>query len=164
MLGVIYGDGYVWKRFSRLKVKDKDFSEEFGKYVAKLIGRQKPYLPHWDKKEKCYIILISNHILCGFFKQPLKVHKSIISTFPVDFLRGFFDSEGSTDYSLNKQKGFTRYVAASNSNLGLLRYVRKLLAQLGIRSSIYLNYKSGEYVGNINGREIIAKKDIILLV
>jgi len=50
LIGVFLGDGCTrvepkrYKYFVRLKVKDREFAEEFAKRCAKLMGRTKPYL------------------------------------------------------------------------------------------------------------------------
>ncbi|MEM2632277.1 MAG: hypothetical protein QXO29_00035 [Nitrososphaerota archaeon] len=55
-VGTIIGN--VYKRFDsrnycfRLVIKDYEFAEEFGKYLAKVLKRRKPYKLFWNKKEK----------------------------------------------------------------------------------------------------------------
>ncbi|MEM2174314.1 MAG: hypothetical protein QXI58_01625, partial [Candidatus Micrarchaeia archaeon] len=44
----------------RLKVKDKEFAEEFGKCLAKVLKKDKPYKPFWDKNCKAWIIKVSS--------------------------------------------------------------------------------------------------------
>jgi intein-encoded DNA endonuclease-like protein len=52
IIGAILGDGTKYMESGHrnytleLKVKDKDFAETFGHYLAKVLHREKPYGPH----------------------------------------------------------------------------------------------------------------------
>ena len=141
MIGVKLGDGYTTKKRRTirsyisvrigLKVKDMEFAEEFARCLAKVLGRQfiKPRLRYSDKK---YAVEVRSKTLYELLKKPvnldgLKKYIEHCEDCVAAFLRGFFDSEGCVN-----ERG---YISISNTDIGLLTYVKDLLGCLGIAST-----------------------------
>jgi len=101
--------------------KDKEVAEEFGKCLAKVVGRKKPYKPYWDKRLKQWVVEGGNEQLYEFLNRPLEELKPYIEYSKetiASFLRAIFDKYGDVD-----EKG----VFLRISNKELLDYVRYLL-------------------------------------
>ena len=61
IIGAIFSDGYKYfnngNYLLRLAVKDKEFAEEFGRCLAKVVGKKEPYKLFWDKNKKQWIVV-----------------------------------------------------------------------------------------------------------
>jgi len=82
-----------------------------------------------------------------FLKGPKEGLFEIARVHPREFLRGFFDSDGTVIFS---KKSKVRYVSASNYDTEVLRLCQDLLGGLKIHSKIYLHRRKGTPV-NIRG-------------
>lgn len=139
VIGVVAGDGYVWRRprprksyhhmFIGLKVKDREFADEFSRCLAIVLNRPPPKLRRTDTR---FIVQLKCKVLYELLKKPLDIDK--IRKFvehddgcKAAFLRGFFDSEGCVP----KDGSLSVY----NSDLGLLRYVKTLMKSLNIEAT-----------------------------
>jgi hypothetical protein len=125
VLGAFLGDGCAFKTRSikgtilyevQLAVRDRDFANEFNKCISKILRKDGGYSIF--ERGGYYAVRVTNRILYEFLKKPWKMHKQIIEKFPAEFLRGFFDSEGCVH---------RRMIAVSNTNLGLIKYIKSLL-------------------------------------
>jgi|GEM_PF-2156018 len=163
ILGVYYGDGSAYRDGAcyliKLEAKDQDFVQEFGEQLSKIIeGRGEPYHV-WRNKRGYYFTKVSNRLLWEFLKKrDFENHKVVIDRFPAEFLRGFFDSDGGAHKGRNKMS-----IYASNTNKELLIYVRNLLLNLDIFSTILLCHKEGD-TRPFRGRIVQSKKDCHQLV
>jgi len=122
--------------------KDKEFVEKFRDVILKIVERKR------GKRTKIwktvggyygtgtyYGFSVCSKKLYEYLRLPLETHRAIIESFPCDFLKGFFDSEGSiTKYD----KDHGQCLRLSNNNLTLLRYVTQLLEMQGIKMSFRL--------------------------
>jgi intein-encoded DNA endonuclease-like protein len=139
VIGVEVGDGYVARRrravksYNRvrigLKVKDREFAAEFGRCLAKVLGRQ-PIKPKHSSRQ--YIVEVHSQTLYELLKKPvdlerLKKYIEHCERCTAAFIRGFADSEGSVD-----KRG---YIYIYNTDYELLTYVKDLLKHLGIEST-----------------------------
>jgi len=167
IIGVILGDGF--KRFDgkgyllRLAVDDKEFAEEFGKCLAKVLGR-KPYKPYWNKKPKQWIVAGCSILLYKFLDKPLEELKPCIeyskNTISA-FLRALFDGEGSMHVNA---KYYMRTLRLYNTNEELLNYAKYLLKKYFKINATgpHLARKKGEVI-NIVGVIRKTKKDYYYL-
>ncbi|MEM2179091.1 MAG: hypothetical protein QW272_09765 [Candidatus Methanomethylicaceae archaeon] len=108
------------KKYIRETFKEKEVAEEFGRCLAKVVGRKKPYKPYWDKKLKQWVIEGGNEQLYDFLNRPLEELKPYIEYSKetvASFLRGVFDRSGDVN-----EKGIVLYGSKE-----LLEYVRYLL-------------------------------------
>jgi intein-encoded DNA endonuclease-like protein len=139
VIGVKVGDGYVARRrravksYNRvrigLKVKDREFAAEFGRCLAKVLGRQ-PIKPKYSSGK--YVAEVRSQTLYELLKKPvdldgLKKYIEHCERRMAAFLRGFIDSEGSVDKS--------GHIRITNTDYELLEYVKDLLKRLGIEST-----------------------------
>jgi intein-encoded DNA endonuclease-like protein len=141
VMGVKIGDGYttkgrhVVKNYNRvrigLKVKDREFAEEFGRCLAKVLGRR-PINPRYRKSLRRYVVEIRSQTLYELLKKPvdldrLKPYIEHCEKCMAAFLKGFVDSEGSVS-----EEG---YIRIYNTDYRLLEYVKELLKRFGIEST-----------------------------
>ncbi|MEM2237600.1 MAG: LAGLIDADG family homing endonuclease [Candidatus Caldarchaeum sp.] len=148
VVGVVVGDGYIRRKqrprksyhgvFIGLKVKDREFAEEFAKCLARVMRRDPPK-PKWSKRT--FVVELRCKPPYELLKKPLYMDK-IKKFIEYDrkckyaFLRGFFGSEGCVS------KDGT--IIDCNTDLRLLGYVRRLLDSLGIETSgPHLSVKHG---------------------
>jgi len=141
VIGAKLGDGYTTrdrhtvKSYNNvkigLKVKDREFAEEFARCLAKVLGRPsiKPRIRYSDKR---YAVEVRSETLYQLLKKPvdldrLKKYIEHCDGCVAAFLRGFFDSEGSVD-----KRG---HIRTYNTDLVLLTYIKDLLERLGIAST-----------------------------
>jgi len=141
IIGVKIGDGYttkgrrVVKNYNRvrigLKVRDKEFAEEFGRCLAKVLGRR-PINPRYRKSLRRYVVEIRSQTLYELLRKPvdldrLKPYIEHCEKCMTAFLRGFVDSEGSVS-----EEG---YIRIYNTDYRLLEYIKDLLKRLSIEST-----------------------------
>jgi intein-encoded DNA endonuclease-like protein len=141
VVGVKIGDGYATRRrrtvksYNRvrigLKVKDREFAAEFGRCLAKVLGRR-PVKPRYSNSSRLYVVEAYSQTLYELLKKPveldgLKKYIEHCERCTAAFLRGFADSEGHVS-----KEG---YIHTYNTNRELLEYVKGLLQRLGIEST-----------------------------
>ena len=149
IVAVLLGDGYLrirkyadWFRYDVcLKVKDKAFAESFARALEK-IGLH----PHirCRKDSGQYLVTATSVEFFKWFKGlDYEDIKKIASEYPVDFLRGFFESEGSI--SKHRQGGKCYYqVVIGNTDKKLISLVREIIEKLGYRTSLHI-LNQGKY-------------------
>ncbi|MEM1575497.1 MAG: LAGLIDADG family homing endonuclease [Nitrososphaerota archaeon] len=144
-----------------LAVNDKEFAEEFGKCLAKLLHRKEPYKPFWDKKHKQWRVECCSILLYKFLNKPLEELKPYIE-YSKDcvsaFLRALFDGEGSIYVSRKRSR---RILMLFNTNIELLNYAKYLLKKYFDIDATgpYLARKGGEILRFPNGKVVKTKKD-----
>lgn len=160
VIGALLSDGNRYS-YSGLRhriwlgVKDRDYAESFGRDLAKVLARAKPYEPHWSKSQRRWIIDGYSILLYKFLDHPwqkLKPHIEHCKDCGAAFLRAFIDGEGS----IQKRK-----LTVYNTNYELLRYVQSLLQRyFGIESTgPHRNKKAGYHFRSpCNGKIYKAKK------
>jgi intein-encoded DNA endonuclease-like protein len=129
VIGVIVGDGYKYfndknDHYSlRLDVKDKEFAEEFGEKLARVLQRKKPYKPSWNMYKKLWTVVGCSIQLYDFLNKPLEELKSYIEynkNCVSSFLQALFNGEATIPKH-------TRMLRLYNTNKELLIYVQYLL-------------------------------------
>ena len=155
VIGVVQGDAYLSNGRVLLEVADKDFASNFAKSLGKLCSR-KPYpiiakvRQEGNRHYSSYLVSGGNKRIFGLLSQCIKSLKPIIEEQPSMFLRGFFDSEGTSwiGHSWKNYKG-KKYcysypcVAVYNTDKQLLEYVQRLLTKLDIQSILSVNHPKG---------------------
>jgi intein-encoded DNA endonuclease-like protein len=137
VIGVNLGDGYAVrkKRSNKTKigviVKDKEFAAEFGRCLAKVLGRG-PIKPSYRNDVGKYVVEVRSQTLCELLERPVELGKlkkyiEHCNKCTAAFLRGFADSEGSVN-----MRG---YIYIYNTNRELLEYIKELLVRLGIETT-----------------------------
>jgi len=159
--GVIAGDGSVCltKRggYTQLNdVVDKDFAEYFHNTLERWSGLKASLSSHQRKHRK----LGWHVVLCSVFvAEFLKESEPSIN---LEFLKGFYDSEGCIYYGKGNPRGWSRYVSISNSKLELLEKIKQFLEEQGVKSYLRLVVKKGQ-LGKINDRTFYHNKDCFTL-
>jgi intein-encoded DNA endonuclease-like protein len=135
VIGVLLGDGYAYRRRRTirgynyvvvgLKAEDKEFVEEFGRFLAMVLGRK----PIYRRSSSRYFVGVESKTLYEFLRKPidldrLKPYVEHCERCVAAFIRGFADSEGSVD-----KHG---YIYITNTNIKRLIYINELLRRLGI--------------------------------
>jgi hypothetical protein len=140
ILGVFYGDGSIYRANGtgmyrnsyayriQLGAIDKDFLREFNRCLSWVLHRKNEYPTHGPYKDGTCRLMATNRKLFEFLSKPLEEHKPIIEEFPSQFLRGFFDSEGSV-YEYLGNNGWYQTIRVCNTNMPLLQFVRYLLVK-----------------------------------
>jgi intein-encoded DNA endonuclease-like protein len=134
ILGVLKGDGSVWYNpanrgyIARLKTSSCVFAQSFAN-ALKQIGLN----PSFRFKKYWYVDVRSKAIY-GWYKN-LSTEKltSFAEKFKVDFIRGFYESEGLMWRNING--GY--YIGMWNKNLKSLLLVKDLLKELGFNFKIF---------------------------
>jgi intein-encoded DNA endonuclease-like protein len=141
VIGAKLGDGYIRRNKHTIKgyntvrigleVKDREFAEEFGRCLAKVLGRRQ-IKPRYRKDTGKYVAEARSQTLYELLKKPvdldgLKKYIEHCERCMAAFLRGFVDSEGSVDKS--------GHIRITNTDYELLEYVKGLLKRLGIETT-----------------------------
>jgi intein-encoded DNA endonuclease-like protein len=159
IIGVLKGDGYLYKHKYhydiKLDTRDYEFAETFGKALAKVLNK-KVKKPYWDKSDNIWKIYYrSKAFYMWYRKQNLKSLKRFIEhgkeTVAL-FLRGLYDSDGGHYRYRERYSKIYLY----NNDLELLHYVQHLLNKyfnITARGP-YLHIRAGEASTKKNGERI----------
>lgn len=138
VIGATLGDGclsYDKKNYLyaiTLIVKDLDFAEEFARFLAVALGKEKPYRPRWDKSHNRWYIRAHSKklygLLCGKDVNKVRPYVGHCDECISAFIRGLADAEGAVD-----KRG---RIHIANTYRALIEYVAGLLARLGIHARI----------------------------
>ncbi|AIF69161.1 hypothetical protein PAP_03710 [Palaeococcus pacificus DY20341] len=144
IIGVYFGDGSIlatgYKYRFRLKAIDKEFVEKSAEYLRKIgANPTRGYEENKSRSDRWYVEVASKS-LYKFLKQPKEKLFDVAREYPEEFLKGFFDSEGTISWNRKHQSLF---ISASNYDLEVLELCRELLGTIGIYSKIYLSKKAG---------------------
>ncbi|MCS7126322.1 MAG: hypothetical protein NZ929_05375, partial [Aigarchaeota archaeon] len=139
IIGTVLGDGYVTKNkkkkgynevYIELRVKDLEFAEEFSRCLGLVLGRPPPKPRNIESRRRHRVSVKDKTLFELLHDKDLEKIRPFVEHCDEcrsAFLRGFFDSEGCI--SENGQ------LTAYNSNLELLKYVMRLLADLEIETT-----------------------------
>ena len=133
VVGTMFSDGFKYfnngKHILCLSVKDKEFAEEFGRCLSKVLGKKESYKPYWDKSLKTWVVKECSIQLYKFLDKPLEELKPYIEHCKdcvSAFLRALFDAEGCIYVKIKEGKR-QRILMLYNTNKELLTYVQYLL-------------------------------------
>lgn len=164
LLGVRYGDMSLYKsnvhrvNEIKLKVKDKDFTEEYTRCLGQVMNSEFRVID--DEEPPHFIVRVGSKPLYAFFTElDLYDHSEWIEPYPAEFIRGFMDSEGSP---VIHQVSYPE-INVTLTDKGVLWYIQSLLElYFDIHSSVTSppsgEYNIGKILGRINGRPIIQRK------
>jgi len=139
-----------------LKVKDKDYAEEYLKALNKVTGVNYSS----GENEQYYVVHVHGSALRYIYRSELwKVIRYVYSR---EFLQGLYDGDGSVGVRASKE--FKVAIDLTNSNLDLLDFVQKILKQkYSIRTARNIHRKDGEQV-SIRGKLSTVRKTEILSI
>ena len=172
ILGVMRGDGIrtsyrpQGKEEIRLWVKDKDFASHFNTAVAHVLEKRPNKIRREIRADKdgamFFHVRYSSVQLAEFLDRDFDSLKPFVEAHPADYIQGFFDSDGGSSIDRSRGRLYLK-LAASNTNLQTLGYVRDLMLQgFGIRSSIRIDREPG-YSVVVYHRVVTKRKRTYLL-
>jgi hypothetical protein len=173
LLGVRYGDislplseALTTDYRIRVQVKDKDFAEEVN-YALNTVFEQEYKRVHQDKRGY-WCVNISSKTFRDYLRLPFELHKLQIEYYPAEFLRGFFDSEGTVHYARPKANKKAPRITAVCTDREVLDYTKELLEKFFsinsvIRSPEYCKKRIGKSVILSDGRVVTATKILYTL-
>jgi len=152
LIGAILGDGYVHyylqkkpkkspHYYVKLSAKDFEFVSAVREAIGKVVGRYNKIQKLRQHKKsiwagnRIFRVQVSDKSLFYLLKKSLDDLKPYIEAFPCDFLRGFFDAEGSAwivDRKTRARNYVEPVVKYCNTDKELMDYVRELLVSLDI--------------------------------
>ncbi|MBW4621779.1 MAG: ribonucleoside-triphosphate reductase, adenosylcobalamin-dependent [Cyanosarcina radialis HA8281-LM2] len=156
LLGNLIGDGSLaatqWGQTAYLRYWEES-QEEMGRYAVTLLknavgfsGNTESGCYHHQLKHRAIdspklARLTADYGITIESKMPTGKVEQASYEFSCGFLRGLFDADGSVQGS--QQKGVS--IRLAQSNLETLKIVQRMLARLGIISTIYQNRRSEDY-------------------
>jgi intein-encoded DNA endonuclease-like protein len=140
--------------YIQLKVKSRRFAEKFNVAMAIVLNRRTVKM---QSLRGYYIVRYKSKRFVKWWMKVIhepnkKTLKEIVLKYPVEYLQGRFDSDGSPDIS----KYRIRLVGAEK-NLDDLKFDRKLCKMLGLEPSDIKMYYAKGAISYIEGRTVIAK-------
>jgi intein-encoded DNA endonuclease-like protein len=140
ILGVLVGDGWVGYRYSiGLGSTSKEFAESFANALKNIGLHPNIYLEpkeHFQKRspnanDLWRVIAYSRQFYKWYKDLNLEKIKEVINGYEVDFVRGFYESEGSCRF-----RGNSPEVGIHNTNRDLIIFVSGLLTGMGFNLSL----------------------------
>ena len=161
LIGNLIGNGSIsstqWGKTALLRYWE-DSQEEMGRHAVALLKKTVDYAGttesgHYYEKQNYRVVqstglarLAANYDVTLDNKMPTGKIEEASYEFYRGFLRGLFDADGSVQG--NQQKGIS--VRLSQSNLETLKIVQRMLARLGIISTIYQKAQHELVISNDN--------------
>jgi hypothetical protein len=139
LIGAFKGDGSLCRYRHQYQlsfgVKDLEFIEAVQKAIEGVTSKVPKIFRIRNGNFSLYKLVMSNKSLFTVLNQPLTDLKWIIEMYPMDFLKGFFDAEGTAVTSVRHRKSWSWIdyrVSFYNTKKALLDLVRELLIRLDI--------------------------------
>jgi intein-encoded DNA endonuclease-like protein len=162
IVGAYFGDatatkGPEYKYNVRLKVVDKEFADAFEEALKDIGLTPRSGFENNRTRSGRWYVETSSKSLYLYLKGPKERLFKVAMEYPREFLRGFFDSEGSVIVSGNRIR-----VEACNYDREVLGFCRELLNGLGIHSKIYTTKRKRQPVV-IRGKQYHYTSDLFTL-
>ncbi len=143
-LGAWLGDG--WRDGSDggkrllLKVRSRQFAEEFARSATAILRTSSPYVARKVEEETgtWYQVKVTSVLLFKFVNRPLSEIVPCVEPRPCGFLRGFFTAEGNQSVSIGSSRGrraLQLTLCVSNTEIEYMRCAMSLVKQLGYHPS-----------------------------
>ena len=164
IMGVMKGDGSIKVGrkvggYVSLTCIDKDFTQYFQRTLEQWCGLKVPIYTYEKNQKPLYMACLSSVFTAEFLKTEMQNNLEI----NIDFLKGFFDSEGCVHYSKkSKGKGYNRYVSVSNYNLDLIEKIKHFLDLNEVKSNIRVTTKKGA-IHRMNNKTFVTRADCYTL-
>ncbi|RLG04673.1 MAG: hypothetical protein DRN68_09590 [Thaumarchaeota archaeon] len=126
-----YNDRYYKYEIS-LSVKDFDFAEEWGRCIAKALGREKPYKPRWDSYNQVWKVVGFSKFLYDLLRRAREdpwILIPYLEKHPANACKGFFDAEGGANTNSYE-------IVAYNMDPRIIQLFKSLLEKIDIECSI----------------------------
>jgi len=142
--GAFLGDGGLIRSAQhhyelRFRVRDHEFAEYFSACLSKVLGKSKT--PRTDKNG-FFVVRVWSRLLFEFLSSWDSIRETA-KQYPLEFIRGFADAEGSPTVSVDRSRRVLGVcVVMVNTNRMLLDFVGSLLrAKFATRSRAFLERK-----------------------
>ncbi|RLG39614.1 MAG: hypothetical protein DRO05_08350 [Thermoproteota archaeon] len=160
LAGIFVGDGSInvskeGKKL-RLKVKDRELAEEASRVFARVMGREKPYAVGRLSDGRYYVEVRSRELADRLLQRNFIL--MCMEESPLEFLKAFFDCEGSITAFINAYGRFVARIEIANTDLELLKRILTKLEEIGIRGRLVIAHRKGKVLVSSRGR-ITARKD-----
>ncbi len=137
-LGDGWGDSADGGKRLFLKVRARQFAEEFANSATSILHKSIPYVARRieDENGTWYQVKVTSLLLFELANRPFGDLTSCIGAHPIGFLRGFFTAEGNPSVSIGRGRGRPALqvtLCVSNTEKKYIRYAMKLVRQLGYR-------------------------------
>ncbi|NJF25928.1 LAGLIDADG family homing endonuclease [Thermococcus sp. Bubb.Bath] len=162
IIGVYFGDatatkGAEYKYNVKLKVVDKEFADAFAEALKDIGLKPRSGFENDRTRSGRWYVETSSKSLYLYLKGSKERLFEVATKYPREFLRGFFDSEGSAIITRNRIR-----VEACNYNKEVLEFCQELLNGLDIYSKIYRTKRKGQPVV-IRGEQYHYTSDLFTL-
>ncbi len=162
VVGAYFGDasateGSNYRYKVKLKVIDREFAEAFAGALRGIGLNPRMGFENDRTRTGRWYVEVTSKGLFRFLTEPRERLFEVAGAYPREFLKGFFDSEGSAVVSKGRVK-----VLASNYDIEVLRLCQNLLEGLGIHSKIYKTKHKGQLVV-IRGKQYRYNSDLFTL-
>ena len=137
-------------------MKDKELAEEASKVFARVMGRKKPYAVGRFSDGRFYLEVQSRELADHLLEREMVL--MYLEESPLEFLKAFFDCEGSISAFINTYGRFRAEIDIINTDLELLKRILTKLEELGIKGKLVLAHRKGKVLVSSRGR-ITARKD-----
>ena len=140
ILGVVKGDGSCFRRSEgsyriRLQVKDREFADSFVEALKRLGLKGRLYRTNRNQWS------VNSDSKQVFQALNTGTWRRIAEAYPIEFIRGFYESEGSA--SVNTKGALN--ITLTNTDDDLLTWLIPMFAQLGWRVSLHISTRAGVY-------------------
>ncbi|WP_048148846.1 LAGLIDADG family homing endonuclease [Palaeococcus ferrophilus] len=163
IIGTYLGDATAVEKSNyryaiRLKVVDREFAEAFAGALSEIgLSPSLGFERNTGRSNRWYVEAYGKGLF-NFLRGPEDRLFEVAKAYPREFLRGFFDSEGSAIVSNGRAR-----VEACNYDLEVIKLCRELLSELGILSRIYRTKHKGQSV-IIHGKQYHYTSDLFTLM
>lgn len=161
VLGVMKGDGCtVWnKKWAayrvELKVRDREFAVAFACALKKINLHPSSW---FKKKTKEFIVSACSKVFVKWYKNlGINSIQKIVRNHKVDFLRGFYDSEGGLEVQEKRPNNWGKAIRVrmGNKNREILIMIQRFCKKLGFNSSIRESYDGYFVFSLLGGKEAV---------
>jgi hypothetical protein len=169
IIGVLNGDGYIYRYIVGLAVTDEDFAIYFKKIIERWSGLKANFYTELNDNYNngvLYRVGLGSIIIKNFFynyclsknpKSVININRDLIEKeHKIEFIAGFFDSEGHIMKSRDRKHEIKYYrLAFSNQKIELLNLIKQFLSDMGFDSKIILSNPTK--MSEIRGRKFLSK-------
>jgi len=145
LLGILLGDGYVGRKRFCLEVADIEFLRSFSE-AAKHLG----FSPKYEQRMGVFGVIHKATCNCKQFtdwyrQQTVSSILRFVRNYPLDFIRGFYESEGYIRQRLAHEHYPTIEIVMINSNKELLEGIVELLRKVNVSSRLRKSIQFGGF-------------------
>jgi len=167
LIGLVIGDG-SWRKVVKRGAyysgrvtygsTDLELAQRAGKLMALVMGRKNVYRPYWSETNQVFIVESQSKHLLEVLNSAMSTRRTLVWRFRIRFLKGIYDAEGCITVRRRNGHVYPR-VFLTNSDVGLIRVVRRMLRSLGIETTLELNTRAGRQKV-IRGRRTTTRQDV----